>query len=410
MCVMTNPFEFGRELGTGELVDRDDEVAAVMQTIREGQKLFLVGPRRFGKTSILKAAEDRLQGKGSAVLRFDAESYPSLDLLVSGLIAAAAKQLKGRVERVGEQIRIFFSRLRPELSFNVSQDAWSAKLGVDLTGSPEQHVTLLVEALNGLENLALEQPKTRAVGLIIDEFQRVIELGGAQAEAQIRAAIQRHRRVGYVFAGSKTRMLTAMTMDAARPFYRLGSVRFIGPVPREDFERFLTEKFVESGFRIESPSAVQAILRFAEEVPYNVQMLAHTCWNELRDHASKGPAVLDERVVEASMDLLVRQYDPFYTQIWSDLTPIQQKTLVAVIRNEGVNLQSLKVSQFVGKGASTVQRALGGLTERNILREEESEGGVRMRFEDPFLAQWIRAFPARVYGNFPQSTGSTPTS
>lgn len=83
-----------------------------MQTIREGQKLFLVGPRRFGKTSILKAAEDRLQAKGSAVLRFDAESYPSLDLLVSGLIAAMAKQLKGRVERVGEQIRVFFSRLR----------------------------------------------------------------------------------------------------------------------------------------------------------------------------------------------------------------------------------------------------------------------------------------------------------
>jgi len=90
-------------------------------------------------------------------------------------------------------------------------------------------------------------------------------------------------------------------------------------------------------------------------------MLAHTCWNELRDHGSKRPAVLDERVVEASMELLVRQYDPFYTQIWSDLTSIQQKTLVAVIQERGVSLQSLKVTQFVGKGASTVQRALGGV-------------------------------------------------
>jgi len=115
--------------------------------------------------------------------------------------------------------------------------------------------------------LAQGQPKSRAVGLILDEFQRVIELGGAQAEAQVRAAIQRHRRVGYVFAGSKTRMLTAMTMDPDHPFYRLGSVRFIGPVPRGDFERFLTEKFVENGFPIEGPSAVQPILRFAEEVP-----------------------------------------------------------------------------------------------------------------------------------------------
>jgi hypothetical protein len=395
---MTNPFEFGRELGTGELVDREEDIAAVIQTIRQGHKLFLVGPRRFGKTSILKTAEDHLQMKGADVLRFDAESYPSLDLLVSSLIAGAAKQLKGRVERVGEQIRLVFSRLRPELSFNVTQDAWSVKLGVDVTTNQEQHMALLVDALNGLEALASQQPKNHAVGLVIDEFQRVIELGGAQAEAQIRAAIQRHRRVGYVFAGSKTRMLTAMTMDAARPFYRLGSVRFIGVVPAEDFEKFLTDKFLESGFEIESPSPVRAILQYAEQVPYNVQMLAHTCWNELRDRANKRPTILNEHLVEASVRLLVRQYDPFYTQIWSALTSIQQKTLIAVIKEQGINLQSLKVAQFVGRGASTVQRSVGALSERNILREEEHEGGVRMRFEDPFFAQWIRAFPARVTG------------
>ncbi len=52
----------------------------------------------------------------------------------------------------------------------------------------------------------------------------------------------------------------------------------------------------------------------------------------------------------------------------------------------------------MGKGASTVQRALEALTDKEILREEEHEGGVRMRFEDPFLSQWIRAFPARVAG------------
>jgi hypothetical protein len=379
-------------------VDREEDIAAVIQTIRQGHKLFLVGPRRFGKTSILKTAEDHLQMKGADVLRFDAESYPSLDLLVSSLIAGAAKQLKGRVERVGEQIRLVFSRLRPELSFNVTQDAWSVKLGVDVTTNQEQHMALLVDALNGLEALASQQPKNHAIGLVIDEFQRVIELGGAQAEAQIRAAIQRHRRVGYVFAGSKTRMLTAMTMDAARPFYRLGSVRFIGVVPAEDFEKFLTDKFLESGFEIESPSPVRAILQYAEQVPYNVQMLAHTCWNELRDRANKRPTILNEHLIEASVRLLVRQYDPFYTQIWSALTSIQQKTLIAVIKEQGINLQSLKVAQFVGRGASTVQRSVGALSERNILREEEHEGGVRMRFEDPFFAQWIRAFPARVTG------------
>ena len=396
-CVVNNPFEFGRELGTHDLVDRVSEVAAVVQTVQQGAKLFLVGPRRFGKTSILKTSEDRLSATNAVVLRFDAESYPALDSLVVSLISTAAKSLKGPVERVGEQIRGFFSRLRPELSFNITQDAWSAKLGMTIASTQDAHLTLLIDALNGLEALAAAQPKNRPVGLIIDEFQKIIELGGTAAEPQIRAAIQRHKRVGYVFAGSKTRMLTAMTMDAARPFYRLGTVRFIGPIPKIDFEIFLRSSFEESGFRIENESAIQMILHLSEEVPYNVQMLAHACWDQLRTRP-KQMAVLSSRLVEEAIALIVRQYDPFYTQIWSSLTAVQQKTLLAVIQEAGARLQSHKVALSVGKGTSTIQRALEALTDKEILREEEQEGGVRMRFEDPFFAQWIRAFPARLTG------------
>jgi AAA+ ATPase superfamily predicted ATPase len=395
---MDNPFEFGRELGTDELVDRQDEVAAVIDTIRQGTKLFLIGPRRYGKTSILKTAEDRLAGKNAVILRFDAESFPSLDLLVAALIAAAAKSLKGKVERVGEQITKFFSKLRPELSFSITQDAWNAKLGVNVAANTQEHVGLLIEALNGLEALASEQPEGRAVGLIIDEFQRLIEIGGRQAESQIRAAIQRHKHVGYVFAGSKTRMLTDMTMDATRPFYRLGTIRFIGSVPRGDFETFLTAKFRRSGYQVEDPSAITLILDFAEDVPYNVQLLAHTCWDQLRSRSASETAALTTVVVTSSMLLIARQYDPFYTQIWAGLTAIQQKTLLAIINEQGERLQSQKVSQFIGKGASTVQRSVSALIEKDVIREEEHEGGMRLRFEDPFFGQWIRAFPGKAAG------------
>jgi AAA+ ATPase superfamily predicted ATPase len=370
----------------------------VIDTIRQGTKLFLIGPRRFGKTSILKTAEDRLAGKNAVVLRFDAESFPSLDLLVTALIAAAAKSLKGKIERVGDQITKFFSTLRPELSFSITQDAWNAKLGVNVASNQEAHVSLLIEALNGLEAMAADQPETRSVGLIIDEFQKVIEIGGLQAESQIRAAIQRHKRVGYVFAGSKTRMLTDMTMDATRPFYRLGQIRFIGPVPRKDFELFLTDKFRRGGFRADSDDAIMRILQLAEDVPYNVQLLAHTCWYELRNRSAENTPALTAKIVDAVMLLIARQYDPFYTQIWSALTAIQQKTLLAVINEAGSGLQSLKVAQFVGRGASTVQRSVGSLIEKDILREEEYEGATRLRFEDPFFSQWIRAFPAKAAG------------
>jgi uncharacterized protein len=386
-----NPFEFGRELGIDELVDREREVDSVLEAIRDGRRLFLIGPRRYGKTSILKAAEDRLLASDAVVLRFDAESYPSLDLLVAAIIAESARQLKTGIERAGEQVRGFFARLRPQLDFSLNDGTWTAKLGVDPADHADQ-IRLLVEALDGLESLAHAQPGSRPVGMVIDEFQKVVELGGVSAEAQIRAAVQRHKRTGYVFAGSKTKIMTAMTTDASRPFYRLGAVCFIGTVPREDFQAFLNRKFAESGFKVPEPRAIEDILDLAEEVPYNVQMLASSCWDSLRDRPARKMPELTPEVVKQSVNRLVRQHDPFYTQLWTSLTSIQQKTLLAVVAEGGINLQSMKVARATGTGPSTVRKSLDALVAKSVLREEERDGRVRMRFEDPFFAQWTRLF------------------
>jgi uncharacterized protein len=171
-------------------------------------------------------------------------------------------------------------------------------------------------------------------------------------------------------------------------FYRLDTVRFLGPVPKSDFEAFLRTKFIESEFKVQNPPALSLILDLAEDVPYNVQMLAHSRWDQLRDHASVKSVLLTEVVVRQALELLVRQYDPFYTQLWTALTCIQQRTLLAVVQQRGVNLQSMKVVRSLGKGPST-RRSLGALIDRNILREEESGNSIRMRFEDPLFAQWI---------------------
>jgi predicted AAA+ superfamily ATPase len=99
------------------------EVAEVQRTIRDGGKLFLIGPRRYGKTSILRTAADKLEAKKAVVIRINAESCPSLDIFVGRLIALAAAGLKGPVERVGSDLRSFFNRLRPEVTFNVSHQS-----------------------------------------------------------------------------------------------------------------------------------------------------------------------------------------------------------------------------------------------------------------------------------------------
>ena len=275
---MKNPFQYGRELGSDSLVDRESEIEEARSTLTEGGQLFLIGPRRYGKTSILKVAAERVEGSGGVVLRFDAEAYPTLELLVRAIVAEAAARLSGNLKHAGDWARRFFGRLRPEITFNATEGTFSARLGAAEADATPTEVPLVVELLNSLESLAasLKAP----VGLVIDEFQRVIELGGESTEGQIRAAIQRHAHVGYVFVGSKTRMMADMTGNPSRPFYHLGERRFLGPVPRDEFAHFLKKGFDDHKIQTDE-EAIQLIIDLSEEVPYNVQRLAHSCWDRL---------------------------------------------------------------------------------------------------------------------------------
>ncbi|MFT7553494.1 MAG: hypothetical protein ACI9BV_003829 [Rhodothermales bacterium] len=142
----------------------------------------------------------------------------------------------------------------------------------------------------------------------------------------MRAAIQQHEHVAYVFAGSKTKMLAEMTGDVARPFYRLGARLFIGPVPRRDFVPFIRARFEDAGF-ILGDEAITAILDLSADVPYNVQRLAYSCWAAMRE---TGANEMTAGGVREVVDQLVCRDDPFYTQTWNRLTSSQKKALLAL--------------------------------------------------------------------------------
>jgi len=190
-----------------------------------------------------------------------------------------------------------------------------------------------------------------------------------------------------------------MVTDHSRPFYRLGMNLFVGPVPRAAFRRFLGDKFAHGGFGItgrdprsgepalESP--VDLILDLAKEVPYNVQALAHTCWNLLAGAQDSEGRVLSPELVRGALERIVRQNGPFYTQQWVQLTAIQKKTLLAVIEEGGRLLQSQEVTRRIGTTPASVRKALLKLMDSNILREEVTAGDNRYRFEDPFFFNWM---------------------
>ena len=385
-----NPFKYGRELSGAELVDREDELRAVLRAMEHTERLFLIGPRRYGKTSILRAASELAAERGIVVLRRDAEAFPTLRQLAESVVAGAAGHLIGKIRRAGTKLGEFFGALRPQITYNPVEQTFSAAITSE---APKQETMLLAALLDGLDRMAEDSGKR--VAMVIDEFQHVLRLhgpGGAMAaERQLRAAIQRHRHVAYVLSGSKTGLLSQMTSDPSRPFYRLGSRLFVGPVPRGDFRDFIRAGFESAHMEVEE-GAITALLDLSEDVPYNIQRLAHSCWNHVRN--GEQPRKLSAAGVKQVLDGLVRRDDPFYTQVWNRLTTVQQRALMALVETNGVGLYSHATLRKHELPLSSMRTAVQILTAGGVARPEETKGSIRHRLEDPFFAAWIGLFVA----------------
>jgi uncharacterized protein len=182
-----------------------------------------------------------------------------------------------------------------------------------------------------------------------------------------------------------------MTMDPGRPFYPLGAVRMVGPVPREAFATFLRAGFGQLRATV-GPGAIEAVLEAAEEVPYNVQQLAHHIWGILQAEG-EGAALTPERV------------DPLYSAPWLALTRAQQAALQAVVHERGEGLYRRGVSRQYRLSASAMKKALDALLARNILRCEARSAEERLLLEDPCSAHGFGSSPGSRSTHLPPAKG-----
>lgn len=380
---MNNPFIVGRTAKGTALVDRETELEKIKATLKSGDKLFLIGPRRYGKTSILETAAEQLNAAGAHILLYSVQGYTSLDLLVRALVTDAAN-FSGNLKHATESVKKFFTSLNPSVSLDPTSGSLSVSLGVKHHEMSEQSL-LLIDALNSLERLAASSKKK--VGLVLDEFQYLLELGGSRIEGQLRAAVQSHARVGYVFAGSQTSLLTDMISNHARPFYRLGEPLFLQEIPRADFLSHL-----RAGFQLIKCQArdetFNHLLDLAEDVPYHVQLLARTCWDLVY---RQGRNKLRTEDVDTAHGQLIKVFDPVFSSQWAALTAIQRKVLALVAQGVAQGLHSKQTLRKADVTAGAMHKALQALERQAILRAENRAGESRHRFEDPLFKSWIVA-------------------
>ncbi|MGD9178905.1 MAG: ATP-binding protein [Desulfobacterales bacterium] len=369
---MRNPFKYGTVVTGNDFADREDEFKELTAKLQETIRIFLLGPRRYGKTSLIQSVLNRLSKKGLLVVYIDlywANSSKEFFELYASSIMRGSKSI---TRRAAHFMKNYLPRLRPRLSIDT---AGNPELSLDM--SADDSAMAAAEVFDLPEKIAQAERKRYVV--VFDEFQEIMRLDGSALERQLRAAIQHHNHVSYVFAGSKTHMLLDMITDETRPFYQMGALMYLDKIPFDEFSAFIANKFTKSGKKI-SAEVVNHILEICENVPHYVQLLCFNLW----DHFSKAPRITHTHIQKALINTL-RSQEPAYLMLWEGLTRHQRKTLKAVAALKGRLMtakESIRTHDL--ESASNVAKSLRALCKKGILRKDNST----YVFEDIFFGRW----------------------
>ena len=370
---------YGEVVPDEAFVDREVELDRLVGDLAGGQKVFLISPRRYGKSSLVRQALAALSRRSVLTVEITVSSYSSYLAFLEGYARALAG-VETRWERTRSWLMGAIRSTQPEVRYEPKNTGLGRVSVAFPLVRTERDVNTLANEIFTLPG-QLAASRKRAVVVALDEFQAIEGFDGGSVEHALRAAVQLQRQVGYVFAGSEPSLMEKM-IGPRRPFYKAGPVMRLDKIPADVFAEFIDRRFAKSGIRAEAGLGA-AIVDLANNLPYDVQRLAHETWDDVR--AAGGRRASLEQL-HATLGRLLAEQETVFEAIWQRLTLAQRAVLRAVVLQAGRELLSAdtRARHRLG-GPSSIQTSLAALVRQDLLLKE----GGRLVVVDSLLREWV---------------------
>jgi hypothetical protein len=374
---MANPFVYGEVVPVVAFVDREVELDRLTQDLLAGQKIFLISPRRYGKSSLVRQALRGAERAGALTVEVTVSSYSSYVSFLEGY-ARALLGVETRLDKARAWIREMLGSVRPELRLEPDERGGSQVALSFPAARSERDVSRLAQEVFALPG-RIADARRRRLAVALDEFQAIGSFNGGSVEHALRAAVQHQRQVGYVFSGSEPSLMERM-LGRSRPFYKAGPVMRLQKIPADRFAEFIEARFRATRLR-PAPGLGAAVVELAGNLPYDVQRLAHEVWDDVQGARAVG---LDD--LHQTLKRLLGEHEAIFEATWQRLTLAQRAALRAAVLEDGRELLSADVrARYRLGGASTVQASLSALIREDVLARE----GAQYVVVDSLLREWV---------------------
>lgn len=374
---MKNPFYLRALPIDAPFCDRTRELDELVSHSRNKANVVLVSPRRYGKTSLVRRVQERLQKEGVVTLYLDFMGVDSVEDL-AGRVASRFYAYSYVEETLFKKAIRFITSWRPvvrpdpEYGVSISVERISQRKGLDL----------LSDTLESFGKFILESK--RGIHIVFDEFQEIVDLPQSiQIEGILRSHIQTHSNASYFFVGSRRRILNDMFNMRKRPFYRSSINYPLAPLPLEEGTHFIIEQFRQGGKSCPETIA-QKIYEKTEGYPYYIQRMPYAIFEASRKK-------ITEDDYNRGFQKMLEEEAVIFEAMVQGLS-IQQIRLISALAQEPTG-KPYSVNYMASYGLGSiggVQGAMKRLLELDYIEKRNNT----LRIVDPVFGIWLSRLKA----------------
>lgn len=370
---MNNLFVFGKTVSGDAFTDREEETKKLISNFKYGINTFIVSPRRWGKTSLVKKAKALAEGEKLKIVYVDVQRCRSREEFCERFASAVLTQTASRMDEWMENARSFLSRLT--FGINASPDS-AGEVSVKLNLSSKERS--MEDLLQLPENIA----KRKGINVVvcIDEFQQIGNyMDSIQFQTELRSVWQHHEQVSYCLFGSRKHMMEALFDDTSKPFYKFGDIIYLQRIPMEYWVKYITSKFKREGKSITRKQASWIV----NQVDGNSSYVQQLSWYVFQHTEKK----VSETSLREAFEELVNQCADVFEAKTESLTAYQMNFLHAVADGNNSGLSSIQTIQRYNLGSSAnVATIKKSLLEKDLIQEEDK----KIFLTDPVMGLWLK--------------------
>ena len=367
-----NPFVIGKYLSGEYFCDREQETSFLIKQILNGRNVTLIADRRIGKSGLISHVfnQPEIQNTYHTIV---------VDLYATGSLAELVHAFSNEVYRTVKQQSSWLDKFFQVIS--------SLRVGFKMdviTGSPSFDIGLgdIVTPEMTLEQIfSFLEMSDRPCLIAFDEFQQITIYPETNIEALLRTHIQRCTKTQFIFSGSRKHLMAQMFLSPAKPFYQSTINMGLEPIPKATYLDFAKRMFMKGNKQI-ADQAVEQVYDLCRGITWYMQMIL----NELYA-MSKQDTLCTVDYIDEALRNVVQVQVLSYRELLATIPTRQKSLLYAISKEHGAKniTSSALIQKHKLASASSVQSALKGLVEKDIVIERDSI----WRVYDVFFEQYI---------------------